>query len=89
MQPGTRDECGQALHELQRRHHEAYEKLLADKANLDRETRVNINFHKVPHVDVDDEIKRLEFALIEERYVTGNTGAPDWRRVFESICPPR
>ena len=37
----------------------------------------------------DDEIKRLELALIKERYVTGNTGAPDWRRVFESICPPR
>jgi hypothetical protein len=31
------------------------------------------------------DIRRLEFALIKERYVTGNAAAPDLQRVFASI----
>lgn len=33
----------------------------------------------------DPVICRFEFALLKERYVTGNAGAPDLRRVFQSI----
>lgn len=33
----------------------------------------------------DLSIRRFEFAVLRERYLTGNSGTPDWRRVFHSI----
>jgi len=30
-------------------------------------------------------VRRFEFAVLRERYLLGNTGVPDWQRVFRSI----
>lgn len=44
------------------------------------------NFEKVFGENPGDVLLTdLEFALIKERYITGNSAAPNWRRVFESI----
>lgn len=44
------------------------------------------NFEKVFGENPGDVLfTDLEFALIKERYIAGNSGVPNWRRVFESI----